>query len=63
MAVSLAGIGFEAYLAIKGCCGLYQEACDNKDEFENIWQPKLLKISKDIDAQSLASTLVYRATP
>lgn len=34
IAASLANLGFDIYLHIKGCCGVYPSACRYRDEFE-----------------------------
>ncbi|XP_028401255.1 uncharacterized protein LOC114524364 [Dendronephthya gigantea] len=36
IAASLANLGFDIYLHIKGCCGVYPSACRYRDEFDRL---------------------------
>ena len=45
---SLANLGFDIYLHIKGCCGVYPSACRYRDEFERTKKTLTTK-SRNID--------------
>ena len=45
---SLANLGFDIYLHIKGCCGVYPSACRYRDEFERLKKGLTAK-SRNVD--------------
>ncbi len=45
---SLANLGFDIYLHIKGCCGVYPSACRYRDEFDRL-KKSLSTKSRNID--------------
>jgi hypothetical protein len=45
---SLANLGFDIYLHIKGCCGVYPSACRYRDEFDRTKKTLTAK-SRNID--------------
>lgn len=47
--VSLSNIAFDVYLKIKGCCGLFPDACTYKDLFRNT-ESYIQKTQKETDA-------------
>jgi hypothetical protein len=45
---SLANLGFDIYLHIKGCCGVYPSACRYRDEFDSLKKTLSTK-SRNVD--------------
>ena len=54
LATSAASIGSEIYFAIEKCCGVYPQACRDRDEFKEI-EKRMGVTTKEIDNKALDS--------
>lgn len=55
LTLSYANVILETYLAIEGCCGLYKEACENKEKFDNL-KPVVEEKINTVNSEYLAAT-------
>jgi len=60
--VSLANIGFDIYLMIEGCCGLYPDACEYQEKF-NTTRGNIETTSNLIDQKWLESKNQWAFSP